>query len=66
MSFDILRVLDWHLTKKASAISFGKIMHCNGKIVPSFVTFSPELLNNIPATVLPVFGPPRVGPLGVW
>ncbi len=37
----------------------------NGRIVPSFVIFSPGLPNNAPHMVLPVFGPPRVGPLGV-
>ncbi len=31
----------------------------HGKIVPSFATFSPELTNNVPATVLSGFGPPR-------
>ncbi len=36
------------------------------KIVPSFATFSPGPPNNVPFTLLPVFGPPRVGPLGVW
>ncbi len=30
------------------------------------MTFSPELTNNVPATVLSVLGPPRVGPLVVW
>ncbi len=39
-------------------------------IVPSFVVFVPGLPynnnnNNVPPMVLPVFGPPRVGPLGV-
>ena len=34
--------------------------------MPSFATFSPELPNNVPATVLSVFGPPRVRPLWVW
>ena len=34
--------------------------------MPSFVTFSPGLPPNVPATVLPVFGPPIVEPLGVW
>ncbi len=37
----------------------------SGRIVPSFMIFSPGLPNNAPASVLPVFGPPRVGPLGV-
>ncbi len=31
-----------------------------GRIVPSFVIFSPGLPNNAPPTVLPVFGPPSV------
>ncbi len=34
--------------------------------MPTFATFSPRLPNNAPATVLPVFEPARVGPLGVW
>ncbi len=36
------------------------------KTMESFVTFSPGLPNSAPPMVLPVFGPPRVGPLGVW
>ncbi len=34
--------------------------------MPSFATFSPALPNNVPSMVLPVYGPPRLGPLGVW
>ena len=33
--------------------------------MPSFVIFSPGLPISAQPTVLPVFGPPRVGPLGV-
>ncbi len=35
-------------------------------MVPTFATFSPGLLNNAPDTILPVFGPPRIGALRVW
>ena len=33
-------------------------------MVSTFAAFSPGLPKNAPPTVLPVFGPPRVGPLG--
>ncbi len=32
----------------------------------TFATFSPGFPNNSPTIALPVFGPVRVGPLGVW
>ncbi len=34
--------------------------------MPTFAKFSPGVANNAIATVLPVFGPPRVGSLWVW
>ena len=43
-----------------------KWVQANGKIVPSLATISPVLPNNVQALVLPVFGPPRAAPLGVW